>query len=181
MHASRAQCFLWGRNRIFKLYSDEFLACRWSENPSVRSCGDISARTLRSVDAAVTCEEVLSSNIGHDNWWFSSVLAGKCRLGYGRFVSNPFQFTIHRSSYHSTPYNLDTGSAAKWRVARTDLTHCNDVTAFKSASVWVRHRFTDGRAVFAKQIFSTTLMYYLLRLQFQSTLASVRACSSVCL
>jgi hypothetical protein len=61
----------------------------WSENhtcPSVRSCSDVSARILRSVDTSVTCEKVLSSSIGHDNWypdwgfsWFSSVLAGKCR------------------------------------------------------------------------------------------------------
>jgi hypothetical protein len=42
---------------------------------------------------------------------FSSVPPGKCRdrtcvLGNCRFLSNPFQFMIHLSSFHSTLYSL---------------------------------------------------------------------------
>jgi hypothetical protein len=41
---------------------------------------------------------------------FSSIPPGECRdststLGHDRFLPNPFQFTIHSSAFHSTPYS----------------------------------------------------------------------------
>jgi hypothetical protein len=35
------------------------------------------------------------------------------RLRKGSFPQNPFQIIIQESSYHPTPFNLDTGSVAK--------------------------------------------------------------------